>query len=215
MKIVLDSHYAPSIAWWALAARAEEVCIEQHSFFRKGTYRNRCHIYGANGLLRLSIPLKKGKGQRSTMKDVQISYDHDWRKLHWESLCSAYRSSPYFEFYEMEFNELYQQEILSLHAFNLKVINEVKKLLGLDKEWSLTSAYQENYNQEWIDGREIIHPNAEKHILKESIFLPEYLQVFGDKHGWLADLSILDLLFNVGPASLDYLTEQIKIELPF
>ncbi|MEZ5008970.1 MAG: WbqC family protein [Chitinophagales bacterium] len=211
MKLVLDCHYAPSIAWWSLAAKADEVSIEQHSYFRKGSYRNRCHVYGANGLLRLSIPLKKGKGQRSTMKDVQISYDHDWRKLHWESLCSAYRSSPFFEFYEMEFQALYELELSSLMDYNLHFINQVKALLGLKAEWPLTTKYEMNLEQGIIDAREIIHPNEAKNILSDRIDMPEYLQVFAEKHGFIGNLSIMDLLFNLGPESLDYLQNQVKI----
>ncbi len=204
MKVVLDSHYAASIAWWKIAAKAEEVLIEEHSFFRKGSYRNRTHIFGANGQLRLSIPLKKGKQQRSTMQSVQISYDHEWQKLHWESLCSAYRSSPYFEFYEAELKPLFEQEVVFVKDFNSKLANELKTLIGVSNKWDATLTYQEEYDG-FHDFREIIHPNSKKDIVTDQLSFPEYIQVFSHKLGFIPNLSILDLLFNLGPASLDYL----------
>ena len=194
--------------------QAEAVLIEKHSFLRKGTYRNRCHIYGTNGLLRLSIPISKGKGQRSLIKDVNISYDHEWQKLHWESMCAAYRSSPFFEFYEDDFCEMYKKETTSLIEFNMQMINQIKSLLGISQPWSFTDAYSLAYDKDWRDAREIIHPNASKNAIGGALDYPPYLQVFESKLGFLGNLSILDALFNLGPSTVDYLLNDIKITFP-
>lgn len=204
MKVVLDSHYAPCLNWWKLFLEAEEVFLEQHSFIRKGSYRNRCHIYGANGLLRLSIPIKKGKSQRSTIDNVEISYDHDWHKLHWESLCSAYRSSPYFEYYEDELAPFYEKQYEHLFQFNLELISALKDLLGIEKNIQLTEEYQLSFDGV-EDFREIIHPNLQKDSVHQTIESNSYPQVFDQKYGYIENLSILDLLFNEGPSAIAYL----------
>ncbi len=214
MNIVLDSHYAPNIAWWALAIRADEVLIEQHSYLRKGSYRNRCHIYGANGMLRLSVPIVKGNKNRSTMQSVNISYDHEWQKMHWESLCSAYRSSPFFEYYEDEFEGFYSSKVDSLLDFNLKLTQQIAELLGVNQSFQLTDQYGMSYDEEWLDVREIIHPNENKNGIKTWFDFPKYLQVFNSKWGFISNLSILDALFNLGPATLAYLENEVVINLP-
>ena len=209
----MDSHYAPSISWWAIAARSSQLCIEKYSFYRKGTYRNRCHIYGANGLLRLSVPLYKGKHQRSTIERVRISNDHPWQKLHWESLCSAYRSSPYFEFYEQEFEDLYLKQTKNLFDFNQSVIDLIASLIGLSISIQFSKEYMDSYDKEWTDLREKIHPNAHKQLHFINAEFEKYIQVFSSKLGYLPNLSIFDLLFNLGPASLDYLQNKVKINV--
>jgi hypothetical protein len=205
LKVIVDSHFAASITWWKVVAQAEEVWIEEASFFRKGTYRNRCHIYGANGLLRLSIPLKKGKHQRSTLQDVQISYDHEWQKLHWDSLCSAYRSSPYFEYYEFELQPIFETPFPLLKDFNRALSTTLKKLLGLQGNWHYTEQYSAEYEAEIVDYRELIHPQKDKNPIEDQFKYPEYIQVFSSKLGYIPNLSILDLLFNLGPDSRNYL----------
>jgi hypothetical protein len=207
LKVIIDSHYAPSIAWWKVAAQAAQVLIEEASFFRKGTYRNRCHIYGANGLLRLSIPLKKGKHQKSTLQTVQISYDHEWQKLHWDSLCSAYRSSPYFEYYEFELKPLYKTNFELLKDFNRTLNEKIKQLIGLNNDWSYTESYLSDYDTDIVDYREVIHPQYNKNGLEEKLNYDDYIQVFSNKFGFLPNLSILDVLFNLGPDTSNYLLD--------
>ncbi|MCP4120644.1 MAG: WbqC family protein [Bacteroidetes bacterium] len=205
MKIVIDSHYAPSIESMILLARADDIVLETQSFFQKGSYRNRCHIYGANGLLRLSIPLRHGKNQRKRISEVEISYDHPWQSLHWESLCAAYRSSPYFEFYEDDLLPLYEQKEKYLLDFNQHLMKIVSGLLGIDYHPELSTQYEEAYPN-YLDMRERIHPNPAKNDTGCSILKP-YIQVFGRKHGFLPNLSVFDLLFHEGPAALTYLND--------
>jgi len=194
-----------------VAAQADALWIEEASFFRKGSYRNRCHIYGANGILRLTVPLKKGKHQRSTLQNVQISYDHEWQKLHWDSLCSAYRSSPYFEFYEFELKPLYETPFPLLKDFNRTLSETIKQLLGLQGDWKYTNEYLPEYSSEMVDYRELIHPQSDKNPVEGKFNYAEYIQVFGNKYGFIPNLSILDVLFNLGPDTTNYLLEGVPL----
>src|SRR5690606_5378714 len=144
---LLPACYLPPISYFATVLRWEEtgVRIEQHEHFPKQTYRNRASVYGANGRLDLIIPVKKGvgggqgtQGVHTKMKEVQISYDADWQRLHWLSLQTAYRSSAYFEFYEDAFEAFYRQRFQFLMAFNLELTRLLLDLLKIDTRMTLT-----------------------------------------------------------------------------
>jgi hypothetical protein len=213
-KIVIDPLYAASIKYWVLLINAREALLETRSFYRKGSFRNRCHIYGANGLLRLSIPLQHGKHQRSHMDEVLISYDHPWQKLHWESLSIAYRSSPFFVYYEEGLVPFFQKKTVGLLDFNMALMEHIAGLIGLVRMPDLTSEYNENYDADWKDLRDAIHPNPLKDIISGFVSTTSYLQVFSSKLGYIPDLSILDLLFHKGPATMDYLQKETSVEWP-
>jgi hypothetical protein len=212
LKIVIDPLYAPPVGWWAMVLKAEEVLIETRSWYRKGSYRNRCHIYGANGLLRLSVPLQHGKQQRSRIDEVCISYDHPWQKLHWESLCIAYRSSPYFEYYEEGLLPFYTEKKASLMDYNLALVAHISDLLSIQTRFATTDEYQDQYSRDWLDLRERFHPGATG-AGRVAVEMMPYRQVFSPKLGFLADLSIYDLLFHKGPESLEYLKTSVNIQL--
>lgn len=197
--ITLSASYLAPIVHYALIAQNDSYALDVHENYVKQTYRSRAEIYGANGKLKLIVPLQKRKN-RTPMHAIEISYEEDWQRLHWRSFESAYRLSPYFEYYEEEFLPFYEnKEYTKLLDFNLALENKIKSLLGLNQTRQLT----EKYEEQAVDYRQLIHP---KHKL-EHIEFPYYIQVFTEKYGFIPNLSIVDLLFNLGPASSDYLKE--------
>jgi len=197
--IVLSSAYLAPIVHYALIAQHKLYAIDVHENFVKQTYRSRAEIYGANGKLKLIVPLNKRKN-RTPMKEVMVNYDENWQRLHWKSFESAYRLSPYFEFYEEDIRPFYEEKKYDkLIDLNSAFEEMILSLLQLDCKAETTQRYEEqnpNY-------RSLIHPKS----TYSSIHFPEYIQVFGEKYGFIPNLSILDLLFNLGPASTAYLKE--------
>ena len=196
MNILIESHYFPSIAYIKLLQSAGAIYIEFNEHYRKGTYRNRCYIAGANGSLRLSVPLEKSKRSNILIKDKKIAYDMDWQKLHWQSLCSAYRRSPYFEYFEDDLAKLFLKKETFLLDLNEKLLYWILKTLTIDKAIHYTTAFEKEVN-DMQDARGILMPNK-----MPEIELPEYHQVFADRNGFLPNLTILDWLFNEGPNSI-------------
>ncbi len=201
--MILPTAYFPSVSHFALIAQSANYQVEAFEHFVKQSYRSRCEIYGANGKLNLVVPLKKWRNHSLT-KEVEISYDEPWQKLHWKSIESAYRTSPYFEFYEEDIKPLFQLEIASLLQYNLKVERELKEILSVDSTNLTTVEYQ----KEEVDWRKLIHPKHNANDL--NVDFPKYIQVFEEKSGFIPNLSILDLLFNLGPNSKTYL-EQLRL----
>jgi hypothetical protein len=194
MKVLLGSHYTGSIAYFRALKHADEAMIEIHEHYQKQSYRNRCEIYGANGKLKLILPLER-RGTRTPMNQVRLDNSQDWQKLHWRSLESAYRSSPYFEYYESHFESFYKTKYESLTTFNAAFLAKIVSLLQIDTTISYTEKYKKVY-EGYEDLREIIHPKV-THEKNNITF--EYMQVFDMKFGFLPNLSILDLMFNEGP----------------
>jgi hypothetical protein len=160
---------------------------------------------GPNGLLSLSVPLVKGNGQHSIFNQVRISYSENWRKDHWQSLVSSYRRSAYFEFYEEQIALIYINDYEFLKDFNVASLKIVSELLRIPFDIKFTENYISKDSFEGNDARDIIHPTARK--MKYSYELPKYPQVFMDRMDFLSDLSILDILFNLGPRTVDYLRQ--------
>ena len=197
MLLLPSSYFGPALHF-ALIAQHNEYAIECKEHFVKQSFRSRCEIYGANGKLKLIVPLKKWH-HRDTIDSVAISYDEDWQKLHWRSITSAYRTSPYFEFYEEVIKPLFFLKINSLVAYNQEVENTLKQLLKLNARENYTESYQEQST----DWRKLLHPKNKE--LYGKVSFPKYIQVFEEKCGFIPNLSILDLLFNLGPNSKTYL----------
>jgi len=201
--IVIESQYIPPISYFALLVKGDPVTIDVYEHFVKGTYRNRCHICGANGLLRLSVQLEKGKHQRRAMNEVTLSYEHNWQRLHWQSIEAAYRRSPYFEYYEDDFYPLFERKYDSLVELNDTFLNWFIDTLALTVTVLHSKAYVSEIVDEHKDMRSSIHPNPAKSAITFTGNV--YEQVFANKLEFIPDLSILDLLFNLGPRAKDYL----------
>ncbi len=207
MNILLHPTYFPNIAHFVAMAKAREVTFEMEDNFVKQTYRNRAYIYGANGKLALNIPVVHSQKNRQKYKDVTIFNEDNWQSQHWKSLLSAYRTSPFFEFYEDELQPLFTEKAEFILDFNFKCFETICDCLQLDVNIEKTDAFEKEVTDK-TDARSLV--NAKKETPQN--FDP-YTQVFGDKHGFIPNLSILDLLFNEGPNALNYLESQ-NLNLP-
>lgn len=201
-NIILHPSYFPSIVQMAAMIQADNVIFEIEDNYQKQSYRSRTYIAHSNGILLLNIPIKHSKdGIRLQTKKVQIENAFPWQKQHWKSLESAYRTSPYFEFYEDDIKPLFFNKETSLLDFNLKTFNTVCELLDLDISFSFSEEYFKNPEQ--IDLRYLANPK-----LKTDFKLETYTQVLVAQDHFLPNLSILDLLFNEGPNAVTYLENQ-------
>ena len=196
--ITLPSSYFGPILQYAIIAQNKEYAIENHEHFVKQSFRSRCEIYGANGKLSLIVPLQKWKNH-DPINTIFISKEEEWQKLHWKSIQSAYQTSPYFEFYEEEVKPLFFLAEESLVAHNKHIEEEVKDLIGIQSQ----SHETESYTQSGVDLRKLIHPKNKE--ITSVVAFTNYIQVFEEKHGFIENLSILDLLFNLGPNTKTYL----------
>ena len=207
---LLFSSYLPPIQYLTKFLKYEKILIERWEHFPKQTYRNRCCIYSANGKLQLTIPIQHGKDEHQIMKDVKIANDFDWQKIHWKSIETAYRCSPFFEFYEDEFISFYKKKYNYLMDYNEELLKAILKLLMLNISVTHTSSYETDYPENIIDYRSVIHPKKEKEKLDNNFSPIQYSQVFSDRHDFIPNLSIIDLLFNQGPSAIEILKSCIK-----
>jgi len=202
MNILLHPTYFPNMAHFAAMINAEEVVFEMDDNFVKQTYRNRAYIYGANGKLALNIPVMHSQKKRQKYRDVKIFNEEKWQSLHWKSMLSAYRTSPFFEYYEDDLRPLFEIKADYILDFNLKCFEVICDCLQLELNTSKTETFQKTVENK-KDFRYLV--NAKKEHPQQ---FETYTQVFSNKHGFISNLSVLDLLFNEGPNALNYLVSQ-------
>lgn len=202
MKVLLHPTYFPSIAHFVAIIKAETIVFEVHDNYQKQTYRNRTTICGANGRLDLNVPVHYSQKNRQLYKDVSVSNIDKWQDLHLKSLESAYSASPFFEFYIDDLKPLFEMEVLHIMDFNFRCLEVIFECLQLPFEYETTQHY-DKHPKHIIDARPLV--NSRKEI--EQDFQP-YAQVFDEKHNFLNNLSVLDLLFNEGPNTALYLESQ-------
>lgn len=205
MTVLLSSTYFGPVQWYQKLYRNEKILIEQHDSFIKQTYRNRCMIATANGVQALSVPTKAVDGPASSDKATPLISDHgNWRHIHWNALKSAYGESPFFEYYADDIKPFFDnREWESLYDFNLDICRTMCQLLDIEPNIELTDHYITKDEAESMgikDYRDAIRP---KHPLPDPDFEPKrYYQVYGQRHGFLPNMSVLDLLFNMGNESI-------------
>ena len=201
---LLSSTYFGPIQWYQKLHRMPCI-IEQHDHFVKQTYRNRCVIATANGTQTLTVPIERYYGTKCPMRDIRISDHGNWRHLHWNALVSAYGETPFFEFYADDLRPFFEKRHTFLFDLNLDIMHTMCQLLDVRPQVTLSDQYivLPSEDDAVVDFREAIRP---KHPLPDADFNPTpYYQVRAQRHGFLPNLSILDLLFNEGPEGIFYL----------
>ncbi len=194
MPVILSSAYMPPISFFSAMKQSGEVLVEQHDFYRKQTYRNRCTIASAQGPMNLTVPVENGNRPGQPMKDVRISEHGNWRHLHWKALESAYTNSPFFLYYQDDLRPFFEKRWDFLIDFNTEITRTLLDLCHVKADIKLTDIYNKEYPPATLDLRHLADP-----AIMPTTATPTYWQVFRQKNGFLQNLSILDLLFNMGP----------------
>ncbi|MCR5579905.1 MAG: WbqC family protein [Prevotella sp.] len=198
MTVLLSTTYFGPVQWYQKLYRSDEAEIEQWESFQKQTYRNRCLIAAPNGIQALTVPVEHTVSP--LIKDLKVSDHGNWRHLHWNALVTAYSESPFFEYYQDDIRPFYEQRWDYLLDYNEAIRTKICELIDIQPKVTLTGEYSRSSDNDY---REAIRP---KHSAPDPDFTPRpYYQVYQQKHGFLPNLSILDLLFNMGPESIFYL----------
>ena len=199
--VLLSSLYLAPVQYYSKLFRAKRVVIETDDNYQKQSYRNRCIIAAANGSLPLSIPVDKPKGVKLKMRDIKIADHGNWQHFHWNAIISAYNSSPFFEYYKDDFYHFYEKQTTFLFDLNEELRTLICNLLNIETPITYTSSFVQQSDTNTIDLREAIHPKRDwRNTDKEFVARP-YYQVFADKRPFIENLSIIDLLFNMGNES--------------
>lgn len=207
MNTLLHPAYFPSISHFVAMAQSEGITFEMEDNFQKQTNRNRTYIYSPNGVQLLNIPIKHSNLAHQKTKDIKIEQEFDWQKQHFKSMEAAYRSSPFFEYFEDDLVPFFQKKHTFLMDLNFEALELTCKCLRMKLEYGTTTEYFHKIEDPQItDLRHLV--NGKKDL---SIF-ESYPQVFDDKFGFLNNLSVLDLLFNEGKYAMDYLKNQVLIK---
>ena len=192
-SVLLSSAYLPPVSFFTAINSGGDVLIEQYDNYCKQTYRNRCRIATAAGVQVLTVPIVKSSSPKQFMKDVRISDHGEWRRQHWNALESAYMNSPFFMYYQDDFRPFYENKYEFLIDFNTELTLLIMKLAGIERPIKLTESYGKN-GENLTDLRQMADPGTD-----EPLECRPYWQVFKEKYGFLANLSAVDLLFNMGP----------------
>lgn len=203
-NVILPTAYLGSISYYAIMVNSSTCIMDYKEHFVKQSERSRCTIASANGRHMLTVPLLK-RGKNVATKDIKISYDDDWRTIHWRTLEASYRSSPFFEFYEDELKPYFTTEkYIYLKDLNEALHTEICSMLGINPKLTYADEYHPQYDDA-LDYR--IKRGGEVNAIDyPALEKKPYIQVFESKLGFLPNLSIFDLLFNQGPRAIDYLT---------
>ena len=194
MSHIFPTSYLPSIEYVSLFLKAEDASIELFETYQKQSCRTRTYVMTANGIQTLTIPVIKTNGNHTLTKDIEISYKESWQQVHLRCLESAYRKSAYFDYYFPYFEKIYKQKFNTLIELNDFCLKTILKILKSKKEYSYTTDFDKITNED--DYRISLSKGTNK------IEIKPYYQVFADRHGFIPNLSIIDLLFNEGPNSI-------------
>lgn len=203
MLVIHPTYFSPIVQYVAIAS-SKRILFEVEDNFQKQTYRNRSYIYTSNGKHLLNVPIQHNKGIKQKTRDIKIDYKDDWHKLHLKTLQTAYNSSPYFEFYVDELVPIFEKRPAFLLDLNLKCHQFVMDALQLEIPTSKTIHYLKKIENK--DARNLAVAKSNQEFQFE-----RYIQVFDQNHGFISNLSILDLLFMEGPNTLNYLESQTLV----
>ena len=206
--VLLSSAYLPPVSYFSKLYAYEKICVERFDHYMKQSYRNRCVIASAAGPLSLTIPTEKSEDPKCLMKDVRISDHGNWRHVHWNAFVAAYKQSPFFDYYADEFHEFFEKRYSFLFDFNSELCNWLCEQLDMHP----VVAWSDDFivdTEGMDDFREQIHPKKRLQTDDASFKAVLYYQVFQEKQGFQPDLSVADLLFNMGPEGLLVLRDSI------
>jgi len=206
--LVFPALYNGPVNYYARLVRQQELLLEQYDSYSKQTYRNRCRILGPNGVIILSIPVKRTRGIKNLVRDIRVDYDINWNKVHWRGLVASYASSPYFEYLADEIHPIYERRHTFLIDLNRLLIEHTLGFIGLDIPLRLSEAFEPIVSE--ADPRHFIHPKTDQAMADPGFVPVNYHQVFSDRLGFQPNLSILDLIFNTGPETLSCLLRCLK-----
>lgn len=211
--VLLSSAYLAPVQYYTKIFQYRQVVVERYDHYVKQTYRNRCLIAVPGGVQALTVPVEKAEGDKCLMKDVRVSDHGNWRHQHWNALESAYRHSPFFEYYADDLRPFYERKWTFLFDFNEALCHTVCGLLDLSAKTVSTAQFARPGEALAVAGgkgvetglfddfRDAIRPKVSD--TSDAAFSPTpYYQVFSVRHGFLPNLSIVDLLFNMGPEGL-------------
>lgn len=201
MNILLHPTYFPSISHFVAMVKADSITFEMEDNFQKQTNRNRMYIYSPNGIQLLNIPVKHSTEPHQKFKDVRIENDFNWQKNHFKSLEAAYRTSPFFEYFEDDIRPIFEKKHDFMMDLNFQTMEIVTECLGVNFEYAKTIEYFHEVT-DMTDFRSLVNGK------KDTAQFEPYTQVFEEKHGYINNLSVLDLLFNEGRYGVDYLKNQ-------
>lgn len=198
MSQIFPTAYLPSVQYVSLFLKSENASIELFETYQKQSCRTRCNVMTTNGVQTLTIPVIKVNGNHTLTKDIEISYKESWQQVHLRCLESAYRKSAYFDYYFPYFEKIYKQRFNTLVELNDYCLKVILKLIKVKKEYSYTEDFEKI-----IDNTDYRISLSKNEVNK--IEMKPYYQVFADRHGFISNLSIADLLFNEGPAAINLL----------
>ena len=198
MTQIFPTAYLPSIQYISLFLKTDDVSIELFETYCKQSCRTRCDVITANGIQTLTVPVVKVNGNHTLTKDIEISYKESWQQIHLRCMESAYRKSAYFDYYFPYFEKIYKQRFNTLVELNDFCLKTILKIIKVKKEYSYTEDFEKIIDNS--DYRIFLSKNG-----TNKTEMKPYYQVFADRHGFISNLSVIDLLFNEGPASVNYL----------
>lgn len=203
MSHIFPTAYLPSIEYVSLFLKTEDASIELFETYQKQSCRTRTNVMTANGVQTLTIPVIKTNGNHTLTKDIEISYKESWQQIHLRCLESAYRKSAYFDYYFPYFEKIYKQKFNTLVELNDFCLKTILKILKAKKDYSFTTDFERITDEN--DYRVSLSKGTNK------IEMKPYYQVFADRHGFIPNLSIVDLLFNEGPNSVSNLQYETNL----
>ena len=206
-SFLLPTAYLPPLEYLVCLLIAPAVTIELHETFPRQTWRNRCSIYSANGRLDLTIPVDKPQGNHTKTHSVMPSHHAHWQLKHWRSIQAAYRNAPFYIYYQDLLEPFYMKTTrLALWEYNLVMLRVILEELSISVPIQTTTSFEVQPGH-CLDLRNAITPKVHRREKPTLSFLPPYHQIFADRHGFISNLSVVDLLFHVGPDSHAYLIE--------
>ena len=193
MKIIIHPTYFPNIFSFKTIINSTNILFEVNDHYVKQTLRNRTSIHAANGKLNLSVPVKFSSTKKEKYKDIKICYDSNWQKIHLKSIESAYKNSPFYDFFEDYFINFYNKKEKFLVDLNFSSIRLIFEILEKELNCNFTNKYLEKY-VDLTDYRTLL---TNKNF-NEKVNFKNYTQVFQEKNGFIENLSSIDLIFNKG-----------------